>query len=69
MLPGRLSELTMTRDNIHTFKAGEQGATILDFTAQVDDTETSFSALEIDAKPHDPLAALYRAKWLGNPYS
>ena len=44
-------------------------AGVLDFTAKVDDSETAFSALKIDDEPHDSLGALYRAKWLGNPYS
>ena len=66
--PGRLSELTRTRDNIHTFRAGEKGATILDFTTTMEKPGTDFSALKIDGEPRDPSGSLYEARWLGNPY-
>ncbi len=68
LLPGRRSELTRVRDNIHTFRAGDQGATILDFTTTVGDETKHFSELDIDARPRDALAAQFEARWLGNPY-
>ena len=68
LFPGRLSELTRTRDNIHTFRAGKDGATILDFTSTVGNPKTEFSALQIDTKPRDTFSRLYQARWLGNPY-
>ena len=68
LLPGRLSELTRTRDNIHTFRAGKDGATILDFTSTVGNSKTGFSALQIDTEPSDTFGRLYQARWLGNPY-
>ncbi|MCZ6696445.1 MAG: hypothetical protein O7A63_07900 [Acidobacteria bacterium] len=68
LLPGRLSELTRTRDNIHTFRAGKEGATILDFTATVGNPKTDFSVLKIDTEPRDLFGGRYEARWLGNPY-
>jgi hypothetical protein len=68
LLPGRLSELTRTRDNIHTFQAGKKGATLLDFTTTMDKPGTEFSALKIEARPRDAFGTLYEARWLGNPY-
>ena len=68
LLPGRRSELTRTRDNIHTFRAGDEGATILDFTTTVGDPKLDFSELEIDMRPRGALGLLHEARWLGNPY-
>jgi len=69
LTPGRRSDLTRTRDNVHAFQAGDQGATILDFTTTVGDPSRSFSVLEIDSKPMGKQGDAFEARWIGNPYS
>ena len=65
---GRMAELTRSRDNIHTFHAGDDGATILDFTTTVGGGSSRFSVLEIDENPKDARGRLFEARWVGNPY-
>lgn len=65
---GRMAELTKTRDNIHTFRAGDEGATILDFCTEVGNPTTNFSVLEIDPEPKDAERRLHEARWIGIPY-
>lgn len=69
---GRSSSLTRTRANIHAFRAGPEGARFLDFGIHHGTPNggyESFSKLEIDAEPLDPVRGLHRARWIGNPKS
>ena len=71
LLPGRTSSLTRARANIHQFRAGEQGATFLDFGVRMGDPgkgPRSGSSLEVDPEPLDPRKRLYEARWLGDIY-
>lgn len=62
LTPGRVSTLAQTRDNVHTFTAGAQGATILDFTTTVA-MKGMGSRLAIDPKPTTPGGRNHRARW------
>ena len=69
--PGRSSALTRTRDNIHAFRAGPDGATLLDFTTQLGDTSVGFerfSALELEGASFDAAGSVVPARWVGDPY-
>ena len=68
MLPGRTSGLTRRRDNIHWFRAGEDGATLLDFTTRIGGADEGFSALELSDAPRDAHRGIFEARWIGNPY-
>ena len=68
----RTSSLTRTRANIHAFRAGEKGATFIDFGLQYPDPGDgyrAFSALEIDEEPRDVRRRVHTARWIGNPYA
>jgi hypothetical protein len=68
---GRCSSLTRTRANIHGFRAGEEGATFIDFGIQYPNPGggyEAFSALEIDEEARDVARRVYSARWIGNPY-
>lgn len=70
MTPGRFTTLSRGRDNIHSFRAGRDGATVLDFTTQLSDKSVgyeSFSALEVSSEPTD-VPGVHEARWLGDPY-
>lgn len=65
LTPGRSTSLTRSRDGIHGFVAGENGATLLDFAcATTEDIET-FSYLEIEPEPIRATRDRYRARWIG----
>jgi hypothetical protein len=69
---GRTSTLTRSRANIHWFRAGEDGATFLDFGIHFPDPGEGpqvFSAMEFDAEAIDAERAVYAARWLGNIYA
>lgn len=69
--PGHISHLSRTRDNIHWFRAGEEGARFLDFGTYLNDAGegyTSFSVLDFDEDPINPEERLFEANWIGNPY-
>ncbi len=71
LLPGRTSSLTRTRANIHWFRAGEEGATFLDFGVKLADPGGGprfVSSMEFDPTPLDPERRLHDARWLGNIY-
>ena len=68
--PGRFSDLSRARDNIHSFRAGPAGAKLLDFTTQLGDTTvgfSDFSALEVGDEPVGD-GGVFEARWLGDPY-
>jgi hypothetical protein len=62
--PRRLSPLTSSRDNIHTFKAGPKGARGIDINTRAGD-DIGFSFLKIDAKPLDASRGTFSARWIG----
>ncbi|HEV7398141.1 MAG TPA: hypothetical protein VGN86_16635 [Pyrinomonadaceae bacterium] len=62
MSTGRLNSLSATRDNIHTFQAGQTGARGIDFST-MHGKDIGFSFLNIDEKPRDPEARIYNATW------
>lgn len=67
LIPGRMSHLSRTRDNIHWFQAGEKGARLMDFTLGFGG-DSGFSAIELGADPVDARLGVYEAHWIGNPY-
>lgn len=72
LTPGRTSSLTRTRDNIHWFRAGDNGARFLDFGVRFPDPGAGpkvTSSLELDAEPVDRGRRIHAAKWLGNIYA
>lgn len=71
LTPGRLTSLSRTRDSIHWFQAGDEGATFLDFGTKLDGPGAGwkeFSALEFDPDPVDPERGIYEGYWIGNPF-
>ncbi len=71
LTPGRVSHLTRTRDNVHWFRAGEHGATLIDFGSQFEASGVGysvFSALEVDTEPVDADRRVFEARWIGNPF-
>jgi hypothetical protein len=63
--PHRVSTLSATRDNIHYFEAGPQGARGLDITTMHAGTgHFSFVAFEPE-RPRDPKRRVYEAAWTG----
>ena len=65
---GRMSSFSRTRENIHWFRAGDDGATIVDFSMSFGGSSGDFSALEIDLEPLDAERRLHEGCWIGNPY-
>ena len=66
---GRTSSLSRTRDNIHWFQAGENGAAFLDFGIKFKgpgDGPKAGSSLTFDADAVDSAKCIHRAKWLGD---
>lgn len=60
--PGRINTLSPARDNIHTFRAGGQGARGLDITTY-HGANVGFSHLELGGKPLDEQERIYEAVW------
>ena len=65
---GRVSHLSRSRDNIHWFQAGDEGATLVDFSMAFGGDPGDFSALELDPEPIDAARRIYEGFWIGNPY-
>ncbi len=61
LAPGCTTHLSRTRDNMHTFRAGPEGATLVDFTTEIGGPK--FSMLTLDAEPEDAFEGLYVARW------
>lgn len=59
---GRIATLSTLRDNIHTYKAGKDGARGIDITTY-HGANVGFSHLEIGNKPMDDQQRLYEAAW------
>lgn len=62
--PRRVSELTSARDNIHTFRAGPNGARGIDIIT-LNTKDVGFSFLHIESKPRDAARATFAAQWIG----
>lgn len=62
ILPGRLSTLGTSRDNVHELIAGPEGATVLDvFTFMNEDARSYF--MEVDPEPRDAERKIFDATW------
>jgi hypothetical protein len=59
---GETAALTPTRDNIHTFQGGPQGARWVDFTT-AHGPDIGFSYLRLGEQPADPNAHDVEARW------
>lgn len=62
MAHGRINALSPTRDNIHFFQAGKEGARGIDITTMHGKME-QFSFLEIAEKPSDARRRVFEASW------
>jgi hypothetical protein len=60
--PGRINTLSSTRDNIHTFHAGKEGARGIDISTY-HGPDVGFSFLDIRDTPVDPGRRVYEATW------
>jgi hypothetical protein len=65
---GRMSSLSRSRENIHWFQAGDDGATLLDFSMGFGGSSGDFSMLEFNPDPVDAEQRIYEGFWIGNPY-
>ena len=61
--PRRVSPLTSTRDNIHTFRAGAKGARGFDIITRVG-KDIGFSFIDVGSKPLDAQRGTYEATWM-----
>lgn len=62
--PGEATTLSPARDNIHTFRAGPNGARFVDLFS-VHGTDVGFSYLDIGPAPTAPGGDSFRARWVG----
>ena len=62
ILPGRISTLGRTRENIHDLVAGKDGARVLDVFTFFEKNATS-RYLEVADKPRDADRRIYDANW------
>ena len=62
LTPGRMSSLSTTRDNIHTFRAGKEGALGIDINSILKGNK-KFSFLDFSDQPRDPQKRIYEAVW------
>ncbi|HKS39572.1 MAG TPA: hypothetical protein VJX74_03085 [Blastocatellia bacterium] len=62
LTPGRVSSLSTTRDNIHTFHAGKEGALGIDINSILPG-DKKFSFLDFADKPRDSQKRIYEAVW------
>ena len=60
LTPGRMSSLSTIRDNIHTFKAGKDGAMGIDINSILPG-DKPFSFLDLSDKPREPQKRIYEA--------
>jgi len=66
LVPGAISTLAPTRDNLHRFQAGPDGALGIDLTTpHGGDGRFSFASFDAE-RPRDPAARLYEATWIGS---
>ena len=62
--PGRINTLSSMRDNIHTFRAGKNGARGIDIST-LHGPDVGFSFLDIAGRTRDPDSSIYEATWKG----
>ena len=62
MARGRISTLSPSRDNIHYFKAGKEGARGIDIST-LHGEMSPFSFLDIGEKPSNPEGRIFEAAW------
>jgi hypothetical protein len=62
LTPGRMSSLSTARDNIHTFRAGKEGAWGIDINSILPGNK-KFSFLDFADRPRDPQNRIYEAAW------
>lgn len=62
LTPGRASSLSTVRDNIHTFRAGKEGALGIDINSILPGNK-KFSFLDFADKPRDSQKRIYEAVW------
>jgi hypothetical protein len=62
LTPGRVSSLSTTRDNIHTFHAGKEGTLGIDINSILPG-DKKFSFLDFADKPRDSQKRIYEAVW------
>jgi hypothetical protein len=60
--PGRINTLSSSRDNIHTFQAGKDGARGIDISTY-HAKDMGFSFLNISDRPMDAEKRTYEASW------
>ena len=60
--PGRVNTLSAVRDNIHTLRAGRQGARGMDISTY-HGPDIGYSFLELENKPVDAEQRLFEAVW------
>ena len=67
LLPGRMTHLTQSRDNMHTFRAGPEGATLVDFNTRFEGAaDFGLFRYEDDpeGEPNDKFEGLHEAHWI-----
>ena len=62
---GQTTALTRMRDGMHGFRAGKQGARIVDFTLSLSEDFETFSYVGLGEKPLDAERRVWSARWLG----
>jgi hypothetical protein len=62
--PGRINTLSSTRDNIHTFQAGKDGARGIDISTY-HGPDVGFSFLDVSSKSREPERGIFEATWKG----
>ena len=63
LTPGRFALLTRTRDNVHEFRAGPNGARLLDLFVWLEEGARSHDLAWIDDPAASPKDRRYRARW------
>lgn len=63
LVPGRFALLTRRRDNVHEFRAGPNGARLLDLFAWLREDSRSHDLAWIDDPTGEPADRCYRARW------
>ena len=63
--PGRVNTLSSKRDNIHTFRAGENGARGIDISSY-HGPNVGFSFMDIATTPKEPERLIFEAAWKGS---
>lgn len=62
--PQQATTLSPSRDNIHTFHAGPEGARFVDLFS-IHGNDVGFSYLDVEQQPTTPAGDSFRARWIG----